>query len=149
MKKKKKRDEPKKPWPLVTKRLDEAFKNLLLHVDKGCFTDPANYEPYAQLKNAPVTNLPVYIRTRGTSGVEAGNKQWNAMVHLVSRLGATNGDMRVLNLITRRNHKQAVKYELTGSPWPHGWTWWMKAESEELATLARTTTREADEAFLH
>ena len=73
-------DAPCKGRPLFSPAFKDALRNLLIHVDNGCLSDPSGVSLYERVPGAFWKGLPVLHCLRGTPGVEGVFLQANPVL---------------------------------------------------------------------
>jgi hypothetical protein len=95
--------------PLLPPGFDKIMNNALVHVDKGCLSDPTDVQLYHQLPKKTVHGFPAYRCSRGTNSNEGTVHQ-----KLIPRFGAQNAGARLsyymlLDFAVINNMKASVR----------------------------------------
>ena len=104
--------DPSTSKPLFSPSSIEEFKKLLVHVQKGCISDPIGINLYYEICINQKTGLMMYRCIRGTSDIEGGVHQklikncsfWNCSVRLL--------DAHLANFRNRHNIRSAIKHRM-------------------------------------
>ena len=123
--------------PNYRRGTEYEVKNLISHLEKGCYADPLPIDqmniPAKRAKKPKKDVLPNMLRLRGTSMGESSNKQVNNARNNATRLSAELADARILLRIARINRqKDAAVEHITGIA-PKPLLWYIQEALDKMA----------------